>query len=41
MPNGEENENSIETIDAAKQSTKKTTVLFPFRNVGGKYNTVC
>ena len=42
MPNGGENENPIEAIDAAKQSTKKPTALFTFRSVGGdRYGTVC
>ena len=38
----EENENPIETIDAAKQFAKKPTVLFPFRDIGGDaYDAVC
>ena len=42
MPNGGENENPIETIDATKQPAEKSAVLLAFRNVSsGKYDAVC
>lgn len=42
MPNGGKNENSIETLDADKQATKKLAVLFLFRDVGSdKHDAVC